>query len=374
MKRKKIIFIITAVMVLTYGEISYAQSHLKMAVDCQTCHSCEAPTKSDPCLVACPRHEMMTVHQLPGNSPATITLDKLKNIENLYEPVIFSHRVHAEMSGMSGGCAMCHHYNPPGNILPCNDCHDPSRIRADISKPDLKGAFHRQCIDCHREWNSNVQCADCHELLTSGKSAFAKTEEIKDRVHPAIEVPAKIIYDTPSYEGKIVTFLHNEHNKLYGFECIDCHQNESCAQCHTSYEQSVNEDIIFAVKHQKCEDCHDTQNDCLTCHRNEELKPFNHSNRTGFALSKFHVNLGCIQCHQTNKVFTGLNKQCVSCHNDWSPESFNHSVTGLILSESHIEFDCESCHEESRFVKQPVCSMCHDEDITYPDFEPGERL
>jgi len=69
-----------------------------------------------------------------------------------------------------------------------------------------------------------------------------------------------------------------------------------------------------------------------------------------------------------------LDKNCESCHTNWSPETFDHSKTGITLSENHIEWSCEVCHENRDFTAKPVCSTCHDEDISYPDFIPGEEV
>ena len=132
-------------------------------VSCNTCHSCEVPTKTEPCLRACPREFMITEEHQPEEGPEVVVMHKLDDYsDDIYEDVKFSHRLHAEMAGMSGGCEMCHHYNPPGEILACQDCHEPQRKRADIMKPDLKGAYHRQCIDCHRTWSHEVECLSCH--------------------------------------------------------------------------------------------------------------------------------------------------------------------------------------------------------------------
>ena len=57
---------------------------------------------------------------------------------------------------MGGGCENCHHYNTSGPILKCSSCHESSRKREDVSIPDLKGAYHRQCMDCHREWSHDT--------------------------------------------------------------------------------------------------------------------------------------------------------------------------------------------------------------------------
>ena len=172
---KKISILLFTLVLLTFP--TFAQDHSQLKSNCSLCHACETPTKSNPCLVSCPREKMNMVNLSPAQSPATIKMDDLKSVQDLYEPVIFSHRAHAEMSEMSGGCQMCHHYNPPGDVVRCSSCHDPVRQRTDISKPDLKGAYHRQCMDCHQEWNKNLTCESCHELNGSGKSAYSGKEE-----------------------------------------------------------------------------------------------------------------------------------------------------------------------------------------------------
>ena len=372
--KKLIKHIVIGIFVLGFTQLVNSQSHKNMDFNCSTCHACDTPTKSNPCLIECPREKMMTVHQTPAQSPEVIVLNKMKSLEDIYEPVQFTHRLHAEMAGMSGGCQLCHHYNPPGNVVSCSECHSTSRIREDISKPDLKAAFHRQCIDCHREWDGNIECESCHALNSSGKSAFDKSQDKKERVHPPVVEPTKIVFDTPSYEDKMVTFFHNEHTAIYGFECSDCHKNDGCVKCHNKQEPIVNEDVKLTVKHQKCASCHNTESDCESCHQNTEMKPFDHKSRTGFALAPFHSNFKCAKCHKTPQVFKGLSGNCNTCHENWAPDNFDHSVVGLKLSENHVEWTCDVCHQDRDFAKKPVCSECHDEDVTFPDFEPGERL
>jgi hypothetical protein len=352
-----------------------AQDHSKLKFNCSLCHACETPTKSNPCLIVCPREKMMTVHIPPAKSPAVIKMDKLKEIQDLYEPVIFSHRIHAEMSEMSGGCEMCHHYNPPGNVVPCDDCHEPARKRTDISKPDLKGAYHRQCIDCHREWTDNVACESCHELNESGKSAFTGKEYQKERVHPELKVPTKLVLATTYEKGKLVTFYHNEHTDIYGFDCKSCHKQESCAQCHSSEPKTKPENITHEAAHKKCSGCHNTndKSKCGSCHSDRELKQFNHLSRTGFELKGYHSKLSCTSCHKTKTVFTGLSSYCNSCHSGWNPSNFNHKITGLMLDEMHSEFDCGDCHPKEDYSKKPSCEDCH-EDMTYPEFKPGKLV
>ncbi len=352
-----------------------AQDHSQLKFNCSLCHACDTPTKSNPCLIACPREKMMTVYISPAKSPAIIKMDKLKSVQDLYEPVIFSHRIHAEMSEMSGGCEMCHHYNPPGDVVGCDNCHESNRQRTDITKPDLKGAYHRQCIDCHREWSDDEACESCHELNESGKSAFTGKDYQKTRVHPEMKVPSKLVYQTTYDKGKLVTFYHNEHSDIYGLDCKSCHQQESCTKCHSSEPKQKVEKVSLEIKHKNCSGCHDTKvkTGCVSCHSSKEMAPFNHLARTGFGLKSYHSKLNCTGCHQTKTIFTGLKSSCSNCHSGWNSSNFNHKVTGLILDETHIEFDCSDCHESEDYSKKPSCEGCHD-DLSFPQNSPGKLV
>lgn len=358
-----------------FGLPNYAQNHSELKFDCSTCHACETPTKSNPCLITCPREKMMTVHISPEKSPKIIKINKLEVHQDLYEPVIFLHRAHAEMSEMSGGCEMCHHYNPPGNVVACDYCHDLNRQRTDISKPDLKASYHRQCIDCHQEWSKEVACESCHKLNESGKPAFDEKEYKEGRIHPKIIAPTKLVYSTSQEKGTLVTFFHNEHTNLYGFECRNCHREESCVKCHEITKPIKEKDVSLGLKHKNCASCHDTKvkDGCETCHMKKEQKPFNHQARTGFNLKNYHAKLNCVQCHKTKNIFTGLNSSCTSCHLGWNVRTFNHKVTGFSLDEVHIEFDCGDCHAGEDFSKKPSCENCHD-DKSYPDEKPGKLV
>lgn len=367
---KKLIILIMIICTCIYAQSTQEKPHALELLKCSTCHSCEIPTKENPCLISCPREHMIMEHS-PEEGPDVITMDEMTEISDLYAPVVFSHKLHAEMSGMSGGCSMCHHYNPPGRVVPCSDCHEVSRKRTDISKPDLKGAYHRQCIDCHRTWGGSVKCADCHVLNKelSQQEPIAE-KETGGRVHPEIVEPTRLVYETVYEEGEMVTFYHNEHTDLYGFECADCHKNEACATCHQP--QTDQKEASFEDKHEFCSDCHTVDDDCAHCHKNKITEPFDHKQRTGFVLGKYHDKLSCTQCHGSSKKFVDLNAECVSCHKNWEVGKFNHKVTGLTLSESHIEIDCEMCHADMQFTQKPYCENCHEEDITYPDYIPGE--
>jgi hypothetical protein len=345
----------------------------RKSVDCGTCHVCEHPSKADPCLGDCPRFEMVTVHQKPDEGPEIIKMNRVKAEKDLYTPVVFSHRLHAEMSALSGNCSICHHYNPPGDIKDCQTCHKNERQREDVSIPDLKGAYHRQCMDCHYEWDDNVECADCHKLNSEVTEEEVKVEETKykGKTHPEIETPNKLVYETTNDGAPIVTFFHSDHTDKFGLECSDCHQNESCAKCHAD-KKEIEADMSFEESHAKCSSCHSIDN-CTTCHADSEQKAFDHARDTGFELSGYHSGLDCQACHKEEKEFSGLEGECSNCHSDWNMENFNHEVVGLKLSETHQAFYCENCHIDRDFTAKPECSMCHD-DITYPEILPGMKV
>jgi hypothetical protein len=98
----------------------------------------------------------------PTDIPETITMD---SISQVYGPVEFSHRQHADIAG---NCAKCHHHSPKGSTPACGECHEPIVVyHYDAAKkgPDigLKGAYHGLCMGCHKQMGSGpLGCTDCH--------------------------------------------------------------------------------------------------------------------------------------------------------------------------------------------------------------------
>ncbi len=93
----------------------------------------------------------------PKDETETYTLSGL---EKIYEPVIFSHSMHAEISGE---CKSCHHHSPPGQTPSCGECHGAPFDPNNLNMPGLKGAYHLQCLGCHRDMDSGpVGCTECH--------------------------------------------------------------------------------------------------------------------------------------------------------------------------------------------------------------------
>ncbi|MBK7105672.1 MAG: cytochrome c3 family protein [Ignavibacteriae bacterium] len=371
MKIIKLYIFLFIVSSTTFGQITNLKTHAQMDVDCKKCHICDTPTKANPCLIACPRNKSDIIRHSPDEGPNEIYLAEIKVEKDLYKPVKFSHKLHSEMSLMSGGCVSCHHFNPPGKIVKCVTCHEPERSRTNLSTPDLKAALHRQCIGCHSTWEEKTECKSCH-LLNTEKKSDSKKVKSAENVHPKITIPAKIVYETKAKEGKFVTYFHNDHSSLFGLECNACHTQESCANCHNKKEKFVADKK--ADKHSRCSSCHKTDNQktCNQCHQNSEAKPFDHKLKTGFAVTGYHNISDCSQCHKEKNKFTGLKQACVYCHKN-NDGVFDHNITGLKLDDIHIEFYCENCHAKNNYTAKPTCDECHD-DVSYPDDLPGEKI
>ena len=343
---------------------------------CAACHTCSTPTKSDPCLIVCPRSKESTGLYTAADGPGVLLMNTMTK---QYGPVVFSHRVHAQMSDMSGGCYGCHHYNDTAlNILACRTCHSTERKRTNTNLPDLRGAYHQQCLDCHRQWSGTPECSACHLEQTEGKTPDqilgGYTRGRKD--HPPVVAPDKKLYVTKEQEGTVVTFFHSDHTTVFGKQCVDCHREGGCISCHDKRPPELRTSTVgdaqadFDARHARCSSCHAEQT-CDKCHRTSEAAPFSHARASGWPLKPYHGQLACSRCHGSTGTFTGLKSQCATCHSSWGVGTFTHAVTGLTLDETHSEFDCAECHAEKAYGNPPTCSGCHP-DMSYPQNKPGK--
>ncbi len=342
-----------------------------IAQDCRVCHASATPTPEHAELNACPRH-IATIAEEHDDSeaPDVFILDKLSDI---YVPVVFPHKLHAEMTEMGQGCEVCHHRNPPGRILACDECHGGPSNPQNLKQPSLKGAYHRQCLSCHREWTHETDCVICHARKDPNKSYTPPPEDtdIMGMLHPNIETPDVKVYVTDDLEDTpYATFHHKEHVEVFGLQCVDCHREESCSNCHDTIARPAR---VREDPHEDCVRCHtpETDADCTFCHAEAPLGPFNHTERTGFDLTTFHAELTCRNCHKGETRFEKLDPDCTSCHApDWVPEGFDHARTGVELDETHSGIDCTGCHAEG-LGKPLSCAFCHDDGRT--SFEVAEK-
>lgn len=339
---------------------------------CVSCHVNESSDTGAPALKPCPRpREQAPVDPTKVNghtaseAPDIVVMNKLAD---LYVPVVFSHKLHSSMTLMSDkGCQLCHHYTEDTDIVDCESCHGVKVDPANLRQPGLKGAYHRQCLACHREWSHENGCVFCHAKHKPGDPPDALPVDPTDIVgtlHPRIETPDTRVYKVDGIdEGPIVTFHHKEHVDSYGFKCVQCHREESCSNCHDMEKKIDHHEKMLSDPHNDlCGSCHQQEvaNDCGFCHKTEENGRFLHGKRTGFMLKPHHAELQCRACHKEDqKRFTKVSAECASCHGaEWPSDGFDHARTGVALDEIHKEIACTDCHSEG--IGQRVrCDACH---------------
>jgi hypothetical protein len=305
----------------------------------------------------------------------------LRELVALYEPVPFAHASHARMAEMWDGCTTCHH-RPPSTqptteaavhlinartqdastkIPACKSCHAILPVdAASIRQPTLKAAYHRQCLNCHREWMHGNACVICHkpldprvttmktdETIASSSSPSPATLPVADdiigRMHPPIAPPDVATYRarvTPA-DGKNVLFRHKEHVATFGLKCVSCHHRDNCANCHdstssataTTNHKPVHPGKTWRDSHEPCSSCHE-QDRCTHCHF-DDAKPapaaFDHR-LTGQALDKDHASLGCVTCHEDLRTPTQLTCGDASCHKDPSTIAYPTKRPGELIA------------------------------------------
>ena len=120
----------------------------------------DAFAQAEECQCPCPCPEAQA--EEPDDIPEEIIIKKLVEI---YDPVSFTHQDHADLA--DEGCTQCHHHAPPGEYKACDSCHKRTLFQEKdkLNLPGLKGAYHRQCVGCHVDWDSGpIGCTECHEI------------------------------------------------------------------------------------------------------------------------------------------------------------------------------------------------------------------
>ena len=338
--------------------------------DCGPCHRTSNPSMHD--LMPENKCRRARTHENldeAASGPEVVIMDQLTDI---YVPVVFPHGLHAKMEAIGNGCGACHHHGEEGKIVTCRTCHTVATDPGNLRQPGLKGAYHRQCLACHREWSHDTDCIFCHaKRTTSGDAALPHDPtDITGKLHPNVSVPEKEVYPTPDQEeGSMVTFHHKDHVELFGKRCVDCHQKENCSRCHDSAGPQKHE---RKDPHEDCEKCHDVSDNCAKCHKDHESPSFDHNKSTPFMIKDFHRQVTCMQCHKDGKFAIGK-KDCKDCHApDWFPKGFDHAKAGLVFNEAHKDNECEGCHPNG-LGAPPDCTVCHD-DKKFPPDVPGTRV
>jgi hypothetical protein len=145
---------------------------------CKVCHGGPRPSLEEPPPLQAGFPQVAELAELPASSddfPEKVKIDVLsdeyeasdmphmKIVAKLDAPIRSSRLARQFHGTIDTTCAGCHHHSPVGERPPrCRACHGESAA-ATLDKPDLKVAYHRQCIGCHIAMNIDKQgCTDCH--------------------------------------------------------------------------------------------------------------------------------------------------------------------------------------------------------------------
>lgn len=308
---------------------------------------------------------------LPPGPPQTSTADRgpdvilLDQVPGCYGAVRFDHRLHVGMSAIGSSCASCHHTEA---IRPCRDCHDAGTSAVVTDRPGLRGAYHQQCLGCHRDWTHENACAFCHTDPKSVTSAAGRPRSFFKLQQPRAAAEDTYIYPTTHPSMPIVTFHHADHTAAFGLSCSDCHAGDSCGQCHGP---AVQRPVI--KREDACFRCH-ANDRCTTCHHLTPRPRFDHARSAGWRLRPGHDTLACSDCHDPARAFAKpATATCRECHGRQSGGEFNHDSTGVVLYGDHARFSCLDCHAGGDDRGLARCTACHESRPVAGQREVGRR-
>ncbi len=241
--------------------------------------------------------------------------------------------------------------------LKCQECHKEKRGAKRNRPLEIKffGAAN-SCKVCHQkqdihffqgEW-AKKDCGACHGLnkwdedlkfehkrdtkfSLEGFHGFLECQECHN---PTSLAQKKVIYKWP---------------KLATSQCLSCHenfhrenlspkfQNGKCQSCHNQEDWKIRK-FDHQLTHYPLRGKH-AEIDCLDCHLNAKLKAKTTLDARTAPTKKF------AELKNPNIKWTGLGKQCLSCHEDF--HRFGH-----YKSPTKTKYEnCLSCHNESNWKK-----------------------
>lgn len=273
-------------------------------------------------------------------------------------------------------CAECHAADEPhdGNLgQQCDNCHSQqawSNIvfnHGENTEFDLTGAHATtSCSSCHANESyaaTPSQCQDCHQ---------------NDDVHNGSRGDDCI----SCHNAEAWSNAKFDHQSETDFALQGSHADLTCSSCHLS-SMSLPKPPSTCVGCHASVDTHQGQNGdgCEDCHTQTTWEvSFNHSSKTGFALTGAHSSASCNQCHKgalTDDIETacyachvkedphaGELTNCEDCHgvSTWLQDiTFHHDLTSFALLGGHQLASCEQCHNGLQFASQTggQCVDCH---------------
>jgi len=290
----------------------------------------------------------------------------------------------------------------------CDSCHAKGKLfRAATTSC---GACHK-AVDVHRG-ALGANCGSCH-ATTSWRGSRFDHDKTKFPLRAAHrDVPCTACHIAARYKDtpRSCSACHTPddvHRGSRGEKCGDCHTESrwkdsrfdhsktdfpllgrhaavDCAGCHRSgrFEDKL---PLTCVGCHRAADSHASRfgEDCASCHNNDSWTdvPYDHLEKTKFALLGSHAKLDChachtgrvsapklptdcAGCHRGDDVHGGaLQVGCDSCHNNesWRDDlHFDHDLTDFPLLGMHVVVGCGQCHASRAFAGTAQdCLTCH---------------
>jgi hypothetical protein len=235
--------------------------------------------------------------------------------------------------------------------IKCQECHTDKRGTKPIRPKEIRflGTKASSCRSCHKK-------DDVHLF----KGDFEKKD-------------CNVCHGNVSWKEN-VKFNHDTDTK---YKLVERHAELKCNECHLKDKKKK----VFQYKwdhlnQKQCLTCHQdfhknrlgakyTNGQCTTCHtqRKWSIANFDHE-ITGYKLLGKHKEAQCVDCHKPNKGlilnsknkisklpaikdlnFTGLKKQCLSCHQDF------HKFGTKMANKMGDLNQCSKCHDENDWKK-----------------------
>ncbi|MDZ4081963.1 MAG: cytochrome c3 family protein, partial [Bdellovibrionales bacterium] len=312
---------------------------------------------------------------------------------------------HKQLEGTD--CLKCHDAGKGISQGLCLDCHKEIKVFVDAKK-GFHGLATKSCIECHsdhkgRSFDSTVvdtknfdhkqtgyvlegkhaeiDCVKCHETKRIKKPIRPNDTRYLGKQTSCVSCHKKddIHFFTGKYAKKDCNECHGlkewktdlkfDHKRDTGYELRGKHAEMKCLDCHGGGKEKKR--VVYKwpqLKTSQCLSCHEDQHKgnfskkfqngrCTDCHTENEWKipSFNHK-ITGYPLRGKHAELNCTECHkQTPAVaakkpgfhkFTGLSKNCLSCHDD------EHRFGKFKSARYKTPNNCLSCHNETHWKKE----------------------
>lgn len=313
-----------------------------------------------------------------------------------------------------GSCASCHMDPHKGKFKQeCAQCHTPTtwqQIKGNqfdhgLTQFPLKGK------------HASLKCEQCHAKNSTSENAAGETGFKITRFGECRNCHADAHarqFDRRADHGRCES-CHNENgfvpatfsiaeHRTARFALTGAHAAVPCVKCHIGGRVQAKSTKIFHWDELlSCTACHTDihkgqfasrmTNGCGTCHTTSAWQEllFAHD-KTQFPLHGKHATIQCSQCHTTSNGFvqyTGIRKECNSCHADrhagqfamngttacepchsergWRPAQFDHNTRSrFALTGKHAAISCNQCHKQGIIKQQltiiykPLGTLCVD--------------